>query len=138
LESVLLHLTSSTTLTTQPGTRVAQYLVVAGGGGGGASQEVEEEQVVFEQVHHFSLWSNNISNYSRRRWSRITCNHLVVIKVLQELLQYFSTITSAGGGGGGQEDHVYLLPIGDPGGSGGGGGGVQSPGFQVEQEILRQ
>ena len=27
----------STTLTTQPGTRVAQYLVVAGGGGGGAN-----------------------------------------------------------------------------------------------------
>jgi hypothetical protein len=28
--------TSSSPLTTQPGTRVAQYLVVAGGGGGGA------------------------------------------------------------------------------------------------------
>ena len=28
----------STTLTTQPGTRIAQYLVVAGGGGGGGNQ----------------------------------------------------------------------------------------------------
>jgi hypothetical protein len=46
--------TGSTTLTTQSGTRIAQYLVVAGGGGSGAAAgggcaSVEVEQEVLEQ-----------------------------------------------------------------------------------------
>jgi hypothetical protein len=64
------------------------YLVVAGGAGGGGGtgmQEVVEEQVVLEKViirflysfsfsnNCFTSYCNNLSNYNRCRWSRISC-----------------------------------------------------------------
>jgi hypothetical protein len=52
----LLQPQGSTTLTTQPGTRVVQAITVAGGGGGGALLQVEVvEQVVLELVVHFQF-----------------------------------------------------------------------------------
>jgi hypothetical protein len=63
--------TGSTTLTTQPGTRVVIMRLLA--------VVVEEETMVVEVVeqsgselyfvHLFQLMDNSISNYSRRRWS---------------------------------------------------------------------
>jgi hypothetical protein len=47
--------TSSGTLTTQPGTRIVQSLVVAGGGGGVELAVEVEEQVVIELVVHFQF-----------------------------------------------------------------------------------
>jgi hypothetical protein len=62
--------TGSTTLTTQPGTRVScKQLVVAGGGGGGANVGGGGGAGGLDIKMYFSLWSNSISNYSRSRWN---------------------------------------------------------------------
>jgi hypothetical protein len=66
---------ASGTVTTQPGTRVAQYLVVAGGGGGAGNYTGGGGGAggLRTNCSFSSLWSNSISNYSRCRWSRIFC-----------------------------------------------------------------
>jgi hypothetical protein len=68
--------TGSTTLTTQPGTRVVSYAVVAGGGGGGSGPTPADtgfsgggsRWTSYLRII-FSLWSNTIFNNSWRGWS---------------------------------------------------------------------
>jgi len=125
--------TSSTTVTTQPGTRVASYAVVAGGGGGGSGsgcgfaagagggggaggfRTCASFSVCGATPYPITVGAGGVGGIypSTQKGSSGTPS-------------IFSTITSAGGGGAGAQDTGQQQGLN--GGSGGGGGQTDAPG----------
>ena len=60
--------TSSTTITTQPGTRVASYAVIAGGGSGGNSKCISDVKLVLKQICHNLQFGGNDKTYDAAKY----------------------------------------------------------------------